>query len=209
MEELHGRKRKQFEEPPAAFAHDIDRLVRLAYPEFDSGSVIALARDAFLDGLSREFQSVLRRDKTANPKGVKELAEKVNQLRLAGIPSASGWDMEIYNDMSSARQTVTAFGNDSLDTQATVQSMCGRGRRWTPRRKYQQPRDPMLGKRCYICGDVNHLRSSCPYFHDCHRCLRPGHVARNCTAAFPASKKERRSNHQFSHGSSRSNYGYR
>ena len=40
--------------------------------------------------------------------------------------------MEIYNDMSSTRQTVTAFGNDRLDTQATVQSMRGRGRRWTP-----------------------------------------------------------------------------
>ena len=47
----------------------------------------------------------------------------------------------------------------------------------------------MLGKRCYICGDIEHLRSSCPHFHDCHRCLRPGHVARNCTAASPASKR--------------------
>ena len=47
----------------------------------------------------------------------------------------------------------------------------------------------MLGKRCYICGDINHLESSCPHFHDCHRCLRPGHVARSCTAASPASKR--------------------
>ncbi len=68
--------------------------------------------------------------------------------------------MEIYNDMSSTRQTITAFGNDSLDTQATVQSKRGRGRRWTPGMKYQQPRDPMLVKRCYICGNINHLRSS-------------------------------------------------
>ena len=54
--------------------------------------------------------------------------------------------METYSDMSSTRQTVTAFGNDSVDTQATVQSMRGRSRvrRWTPRRKYQQSRDPML-----------------------------------------------------------------
>ena len=27
VEELHGRKWKQFEEPPVAFAYDIDRLV--------------------------------------------------------------------------------------------------------------------------------------------------------------------------------------
>ena len=47
----------------------------------------------------------------------------------------------------------------------------------------------MLGKRWYICGDINHLRSSCPHFHECHGCLRPGHVAQNCTAAFPASKR--------------------
>ena len=47
----------------------------------------------------------------------------------------------------------------------------------------------MLGKRCYICGDINHLWSSCPHFHDCHQCLRPGHVARNCTVASPASKR--------------------
>ena len=150
-----------------------------------------MARDAFLDGLAREFHILLRKDKTTNAKGVKELAEEVNQLRLAGIPSVrpapanaspvnqsnlpasavnqvSGCDMEIYNDMSSTRQTVTAFDNDSLDTQATVQLMRGRGWRWTPRRKYQQPRDPMLGKRCYICGDINHLRSSCPHFHDYH-----------------------------------------
>ena len=140
---------------------------------------------------------MLRRDKTTNAKGVKELAEEVNQLRLAKIPSVrpapanaspvnqsslaasavnqvSGCDMEIYNDMSSTRQTVTAFGNDSLDTQATVQSMSGRGRRWTPKRKYQQPGDPMLVKRCYSCGDINHLQSSCSHFHDCHRCLRSG-----------------------------------
>ena len=197
VEELRGRKWKQFEEPPAAFAHDIDRLVRLAYPGCDSGSAITLARDVFLGGLPREFQILLRRDKTTNARVVKELAEEVNQLRLAGIPSVrpapanaspvnqssvpasavnevSGCDMKIYNDMPSTRQTVTAFGNDTLDTQATAQSMRGRGRRWTPRRKYQQPRDPMLGKRCYICGDVNHLRSNCPHFHDCHRCLRPG-----------------------------------
>ena len=151
VEELRGRKWKQFEEPLAAFAHDIDRLVRLAYPGFDSGSAITLARDAFLDGLPREFQILLRRDKTTNAKVVKELAEEVNQLRLAGIPSVrpapanaspvnqngspasavnqvSGCDMEIYNDMSSTRQTVTAFGNDSLDTQATVQSMRGSSR---------------------------------------------------------------------------------
>ena len=87
MEELRGRKWKQFEEPPVAFAHDIDRLLRLAYSGFDSGSTITLARDAFLDGLPREFQILLRRDKTTNAKVVKELAEEVNQLRLAGIPS--------------------------------------------------------------------------------------------------------------------------
>ena len=52
VEELHGRKWKQFEEPPAA--HNIDRLVRLAYQGFDSGSAITLARDAFLDGLPRD-----------------------------------------------------------------------------------------------------------------------------------------------------------
>ena len=173
-----------------------------------------MARDVFLDGLPREFQILLKRDKTTNAKVVKELAEEVNQLRLGGIPSVrpapanaspvnqsslpasavnqvSGCDMEIYNDMSSTRQTVTAFGNDSLDTQATVQSMRGRsrGRRWTPRMKYQQPRDPMLGKRCYIWGDINHLQFSCPHFHDCHRCLRLGHVARNCAATSPASKR--------------------
>ena len=142
--ELRGRKWKQFEEPPAAFAHDIGRLVRLAYPGFDSGSAITLAKDAFLDGLPREFQILLRRDKTTNAKVVKELAKEVNQLPLAGIPSVrpapanaspvnqsslpasavnqvSRCDMEIYNDMSSTRKTVTAFGNDSLDTQATVQ----------------------------------------------------------------------------------------
>ena len=47
----------------------------------------------------------------------------------------------------------------------------------------------MLKKKCYICGDINHLRSICPHFHDCHRCLRLGHVARNCTAASSASKR--------------------
>ena len=124
VDELRDRKWKQFEEPraPAAFAHDIDRLVRLAYPGFDSGSAITLARDAFLDGLPREFQILLRRDKTTNVKVVKELAEEVNQLRLAGISSVrpapanaspvnqsslpasavnqvSGCDMEIYNDI--------------------------------------------------------------------------------------------------------------
>ena len=78
--ELHGRKWKQFEEPPVAFTHDIDRLVRLAYPKFDSGSAITLTREVFLDGLPREFQILLRWDKTTNTKGVKELAEEVNQL---------------------------------------------------------------------------------------------------------------------------------
>ena len=53
VEDLRGRKWKQFEERPAAFAHDIDRLVRLSYPGFDSGSAITLARGAFLDGLAR------------------------------------------------------------------------------------------------------------------------------------------------------------
>ena len=171
-----------------------------------------MAGDAFLDGLQRELQILLRRDKTTKAKDVKELDEEVNQLRLAGISSVrraqanaspvnqsslpasavnqvSVCDMEIYNDMSSTRQTVTAFGSDSLDTQATVKSMRGRGRRWTPRRKYRQPRDPMLGKRCYICGDINHLRSIWPDCDDCDRCLRPGHVVRNCTAASPASKR--------------------
>ena len=212
VEEMRGRKWKQFEEPPAAFAHDIDRLVRLACPGFDSGSAITLAGDAFLDGLPRELQILLRRGKTTKTNGVKELAEEVNQLRLAGISSVRSapanaspvnqsslpasavnqvcvCDMEIYNDMSSTRQTVNAFGSDSLDTQATVKSMRGRCRRWTPRRKYRQPRDPMLGKRCYICGDINHIRSIWPHFDDCHRCLRPGHVVRNCTAASSASKR--------------------
>ena len=78
VEELRGRKWKQFEEPSAAFAHDIDRLVRLAYPGFDSASATTLARDAFLDGLPREFQILLRRDKTTNARGVKELAQEVN-----------------------------------------------------------------------------------------------------------------------------------
>ena len=64
--------------PPAAFAHDIDRLVRLAYPGFHSGSATTLARDVFLDGLPREFQILLRRDKATNARGVKELAQEVN-----------------------------------------------------------------------------------------------------------------------------------
>ena len=75
VKELRGRKWRQLEEPPAAFAHDIDRLVRLAYPRCHSGSAITLAIDTFLDGLPREFQILLRRDKTTNSNGVKELAE--------------------------------------------------------------------------------------------------------------------------------------
>ena len=59
VEEFRGRKWKQFKEAPAAFAHDIDRLVRLAYPGFDIGSAITLTRDAFLDGLPGEFQILL------------------------------------------------------------------------------------------------------------------------------------------------------
>ena len=36
VEELRGRKWSQLDELVAAFAHDVRRLVQLAYPEFDS-----------------------------------------------------------------------------------------------------------------------------------------------------------------------------
>ena len=49
--------------------------------------------------------------------------------------------------------------------------------------------NPTLGKRSYRCGDISHVQSNCSHFHDGYRCLRPGHIARNCTAASPALKR--------------------
>ena len=42
--------------------------------------------------------------------------------------------------------------------------------------------------RCFICGDPSHLCSACPYRRNCHRCLQPGHVARNCAPPDPVKK---------------------
>ena len=46
-------------------------------------------------------------------------------------------------------------------------------------------RQKTSGRVCFICGDLDLIRPNCPHLHDCHRCLRPGHIARNCTALVP------------------------
>ena len=63
-----------------AFAHGVQRLIRLAYPSFNEESVTIVTRDAFLEGLPHEFQVQLRLSESTASKSVKELSEDVHSV---------------------------------------------------------------------------------------------------------------------------------
>ena len=58
--DLRRRKWAVTAESVGAFGHDVQRLARLSYPNFDVDSVTTVARDAFLKGchMSSKFSSV-------------------------------------------------------------------------------------------------------------------------------------------------------
>ena len=76
-------------EPIAAFAHEVLRLVALAYPDFADEASTVIARDVFLDGLHPSFQVPLRSKPETASATVTVLVQEVKRLQLAGVGCAA------------------------------------------------------------------------------------------------------------------------
>ena len=83
VRELRQRKWTEGEGPIEAFAHEIAKLVDLAYPE--SNDAETLARDAFLEGLPLNFQLYVKLDASSMTKSLRDLTDVVHHLQLVGI----------------------------------------------------------------------------------------------------------------------------
>lgn len=86
---LRNLRWQRFIQPVAAFAHEVCRLVTLAYPNFDEDAAAVIARDVFLEGLEPAFQVTLRSSKETSSASVMDLAEEVKRLQLAGVGDAA------------------------------------------------------------------------------------------------------------------------
>ena len=219
--DLRRRKWAVTAESVGAFGHDVQRLARLSYPSFDVDSVTTVARDAFLEGLPHEFQVQLRLSGDTALKSVAELSEEAHRLQIAGIgerkPSgtmpalsrdfsqssgsshlSTDEDTRCHNcrsltfDRSADADGVGHVSAVDSASGSRQKSVWGRGR---GRRRKDFGMQKTSGRLCFICGDPNHIRPNYPHLHDCHRCLRPGHVARNCTAQAPVHRGSGKESH--------------
>ena len=195
VRELRQRKWMEGEEPIEAFAHEIARLVDLAYPE--SNDVKTLARDAFLEGLPPNFQLYVKLDASNMTKSLRDLTDVVHHLQLVGIGKQSRSypsHLPVSHVSEPEMQSFMEVGNIQSfhEPKNIAQSVNSRQQQpWQPER-YNVGRDRRRNSRrrfCYICGSPEHIRPNCPHIRDCHRCLKPGHLARNCTAPCPATNR--------------------
>ena len=197
VRELRQRKWMEGEEPIEAFAHEIARLVDLAYPE--SNDVKKLARDAFLEGLPPNFQLYVKLDASNMTKSPRDLTDVVHHLQLMGIGKQSRSypsHLPVSRVSEPETQSFMEVGNiqsfhEPKNIAQSVNSRQQHTKPWQPER-YNVGRDRRRNSRrgfCYICGSPEHIRPNCPHIRDCRRCLKPGHLARNCTAPCPATNR--------------------
>ena len=166
-----------------------------------------VTRDAFLEGFPHEFQVQLRLSESTASKSVKELSEDVHRLQMAGIgerrssevmSASSCGSRQVFNSSHLSIGVETPMCQEVDDDRSTDADRSGlvnvveaSGSRQKPiwsrgrGRGQRGARQKTSGRVCFICGDPDHIRPNCPDLHDCHRCLRPGHIARNCTALVP------------------------
>lgn len=146
------KRTRQRGESLSQLAHDIEALVRRAYPTAGEEMVTVLARDAFLDALMDH-----------------QLQIYVRQAHPADVQVALARAMEFEAFMQTA-SSVSVFARPRNDV---------RGRKAHVKRKVtsRETSPGGFGGRCWRCGEKGHVRARCPRERRTRSLDRPDRVA--------------------------------
>ena len=164
---LKARTRRR-EESLAELAEDVERLVRLAYPEADEAMVEVLAQDQFIDALPEEdIRLRIRQNKPTTLRDALRMALELESYQLA-CGQRGRWvrEAQLENDHPVQRQaSMSEAGEDVL--RQLVEALHGLAR---PRRRSADlptsrgGRNPDAEKTlvCWECNEKGHRRRQCP-----------------------------------------------
>ena len=152
------------EETLAELAEDVERLVRLAYPEADESMVEVLAKDQFVDALPDEdMRLCIRQNKPATVRDALRLALELESYQLASrqrIKLVRGTHLE--EGPTQPEQSTVACSADVLQQLVEAIRQCGKeSQRW---RSYRRDRaQPSVSSIiCWKCKERGHRRRDCP-----------------------------------------------
>ena len=155
------------EETLAELAEDVERLVRLAYPDATEAMVEVLAKDQFTDALPEEDTRLrIRQNKPATLKDALRIALELESCQLASKAKTRFVRGTQLEEEPMVRQTTTGDG-DSNGT--VVQQLLDALKQLGKERR--GPRKPLptksrVGSRstlvCWECQQQGHLRRHCP-----------------------------------------------
>lgn len=164
---LKARSRRR-EETLAELAEDVERLVRLAYPEAAESMVEVLAKDQFVDALPDEDMRLrIRQNKPTTLRDALGLALELESYQLASRQRTKlvrGTHLE--EGPVQQKQPTASGGTSSADVlQQLVEAIQQCGKVSQRRRSYRKDREQQQSVSdivCWKCKGRGHRRRDCP-----------------------------------------------
>ena len=164
---LKARSRRR-EETLAELAEDVERLVRLAYPEAAESMVEVLAKDQFVDALPDEDMRLrIRQNKPTTLRDALRLALELESYQIASrqrTKSVRGTHLE-EGPTQQEQPTASSVTSSADVLQQLVEAIRQCGKESQRRRSYrrdlaQQPTESAII--CWKCKERGHRRRECP-----------------------------------------------
>ena len=178
----------------AEFGQRILRLTTLSYPKADPSLIKSLAMGFFIDAIS-DAEMRLKIQQT-RPKDLNEAVKVAVELEAfdraerqrRGQKYARQTDVQTEGN-SELRQLVELMNEDRKKDKSYLSELIDLMKQSQKEANYDtrniipQSKTDMNSKpkkRCYICGDEQHLANTCPKKHKCYACHETGHKSIDC-----------------------------
>ena len=163
---LKSRIRRR-EETLAELAQDVERLVRLAYPEAAESMVEVLAKDQFVDALPDEDMRLrIRQNKPAMLRDALRLALELESYQIAS-KQRSKFHVRAAQFESEPQEGKTTSNSTSDVLQQLVEAIRLGKQPYRRRPGYRRIRTRQASESniiCWECKEKGHRRSECPQF---------------------------------------------